>query len=67
MKKTIATISSFMLFTPLITSAHPGHGETDGFTITHYMVEPVHLIVFLTALAGSLLLIRSVRRNRQQK
>jgi hypothetical protein len=23
-------------------SAHPGHGETEGFSITHYFTEPVH-------------------------
>lgn len=31
--------------------AHPGHGETEGFTIKHYMVEPEHAVVAVLALA----------------
>jgi hypothetical protein len=29
---------------PLVTFAHPGHGETEGFSIIHYFVEPDHMI-----------------------
>lgn len=38
---------------PLISLAHEGHGATDGFTITHYFVEPVHVLYTLgIVLAG---------------
>jgi hypothetical protein len=32
--------------------AHPGHGHSEGFTITHYFVEPEHALalVAITAL-----------------
>ena len=36
---------------PSLLFAHPGHGETEGFTIKHYMVEPEHVIVAVLALA----------------
>jgi putative Mn2+ efflux pump MntP len=39
------------LLLPLLTWAHPGHGETEGFTIKHYMVEPEHVLFALLALA----------------
>jgi hypothetical protein len=34
---------------PLFSLAHPGHGETDGFSIIHYFSEPMHAIVALGA------------------
>lgn len=38
--------------------AHEGHGHTHGFTITHYLIEPVHLAVLLGALTASVLFFR---------
>jgi hypothetical protein len=66
MKKIISTLSASLFLMPLITFAHPGHGETGGYTITHYFVEPMHSLVLLTAFGASLLLIRQMRRSRQQ-
>ena len=37
---------------PLSLIAHPGHGETEGFTIIHYLIEPIHA----TAIVGGVLL-----------
>ena len=48
MKKLMLLVT--MVF-PLILWAHPGHGETEGFTIKHYMVEPEHVLFALLALA----------------
>ena len=39
------------LMLPLLTWAHPGHCESEGFTIKHYMVEPEHVLFALLALA----------------
>jgi hypothetical protein len=32
--------------------AHPGHGESEGFTIIHYFSEPVHATLTTVLLAG---------------
>lgn len=46
MKKTL----SFLLgLIPFASFAHEGHGHTEGFTITHYFVEPEHAITILVA------------------
>ncbi|MBP3193745.1 hypothetical protein [Natronogracilivirga saccharolytica] len=31
--------------------AHPGHGESDGHSLLHYITEPVHAIPLLGSLA----------------
>lgn len=36
---------------PLAGIAHPGHGETGGFTIIHYFTEPIHLLIGLATVA----------------
>ena len=42
-------------------NAHPGHGDSGGFTITHYFVEPEHvftgicLLALLVSVTGTLL------------
>jgi hypothetical protein len=67
MKKIIvAALSLFVLCLPLVSSAHPGHGGTDGYTIIHYFVEPMHAVVAISALFGAALYIRQLRRNKQQ-
>jgi hypothetical protein len=43
--------------------AHPGHGETEGFTITHYFTEPVHAVVTVLAVVGMLVLLTALRRR----
>ena len=44
MKKVIDSLAAL---TPLFPLAHPGHGETEGYTIIHYFTEPQHLLVSL--------------------
>lgn len=41
MKKLFALLFAFV---PFLSFAHPGHGDTEGFTIIHYVVEPIHVI-----------------------
>ena len=67
MKKIIVALSFFVLCMPLISIAHPGHGTTDGYTITHYLTEPVHLVIPLSILIVGVIYFRYLIRNRQQK
>lgn len=49
---------------PLVTFAHPGHGSTEGFTIIHYMLEPVHLVpLMIVSFAGCVL----YKKHQQKK
>ncbi len=66
MKKLIAFILTAFSSFPLIASAHPGHGDTDGFTITHYFVEPDHAIITL-AIAGVMTYLLIRRRNTRKE
>jgi hypothetical protein len=61
MKKTFWTMA--VLSAPLASMAHPGHGETEGFTITHYFTEPVHAVVTILAVVGVLVLVTALRRR----
>ncbi len=62
MKKMIASLA---LLLPALTWAHPGHGETDGYTITHYFTEPQHAIITLGVLAAITVFI--IRERRKSK
>jgi hypothetical protein len=55
MKKYIAVL---VLFLPLFSLAHPGHGNTDGYTIIHYMTEPVHAFVWIASLFVMVMFLR---------
>ena len=43
--------------------AHPGHGSTGGYTITHYITEPVHALPLLFAIVLGIVLIRREKRS----
>jgi hypothetical protein len=64
MKKIIAA-SCLTVALPLVSAAHPGHGTTDGFTITHYFTEPVHVVVSLSIIVAAAVYIRY--RSSKQK
>jgi putative Mn2+ efflux pump MntP len=65
MKRILAAAA--VLF-PLATMAHPGHGETDGYTIIHYFTEPQHAIITFGILAAAGVFIAWERRkNSEQK
>jgi len=56
----------FLFVTLAATSAafaHPGHGTTGGFTITHYITEPVHAIPLLFAIVLGIVLVRKERKS----
>lgn len=53
---------------PFIAMAHPGHGDTGGFTIIHYFTEPVHVLAGLAAITMTVtLLIKWTTRNQSKK
>ncbi|MBH2003120.1 MAG: hypothetical protein I8H66_00390 [Sphingobacteriia bacterium] len=54
MKKLAISLGLFLVtIAPLVTMAHPGHGESEGYTIIHYFTEPMHAVITL----GSLLMV----------
>lgn len=66
MKKS-ALLSFLLAGIPLFALAHEGHGHTHGFTITHYFVEPEHLILILLGITAAVLFVRAYAKNRKQK
>lgn len=38
--------------------AHPGHGHSEGFTITHYFVEPEHLFAMAVMTIAVIVLVK---------
>lgn len=66
MKKIAYAFAPMLLLitTPFLSSAHPGHGETDGYSIIHYFVEPMHAVVTFGALAAALAYIRYSRKKK---
>lgn len=67
MKKLIAATCTLALFLPLISHAHPGHGDTDGYTIIHYFREPVHAVVSLSIVLAVALTARYMDKRRARK
>ena len=47
--------------------AHEGHGHTHGFTITHYFIEPEHVIPVFIVVAIAILLIKDIAVRQQKK
>jgi hypothetical protein len=52
---------------PISLFAHPGHGETEGFSIIHYFTEPVHATVTVLGAIAVFLLYKTLRRNAHNK
>ena len=56
-----------MLKVSLITIAslavHPGHGTGDGFSLLHYLTEPIHLLGGVAVLQCVVLTVAFVRRR----
>jgi hypothetical protein len=68
MKKFIAvSLMIFVAFLPEVLLAHPGHGGHEGgYTIIHYIVEPMHAIVTLGSIVVAIVLVRYSRKKQQQ-
>ncbi len=65
MKKIAAFLSYFIV--PVITFAHPGHGDTDGYTIIHYFKEPMHIGVIASVSLVAILYFRYFKRKEQHQ
>lgn len=65
MKKILAVLSFLIAGAPFISFAHPGHGDTDGYTIIHYFKEPVHAVIAMGVLAAAAVYLRQVRKNKE--
>ncbi|MFN8244659.1 MAG: hypothetical protein U0X40_11450 [Ferruginibacter sp.] len=63
----IAVFLSLLATAPLSLFAHPGHGETDGFTITHYFVEPIHVVALVGVVSLAVITVKALNRKRQRK
>jgi hypothetical protein len=68
MKKILVATFAINLI-PFISFGHEGHGSTDGFTLTHYFVEPEHAVYTWSLLVAIVLLTSyyKVRRKGQSK
>jgi hypothetical protein len=63
-KSFLITLGSGLI--PFIGFAHEGHGTTDGFTITHYFVEPEHAIYTWSFLMAGAILISYYRLKKKR-
>ena len=62
-KPVLIVIASLLL--AQAAGAHPGHGEPgEGFTLTHHLTEPIHL---LATLATLLLVVAAVKTWRHRR
>lgn len=67
MKKLAAPIMIITVCIPIFSFAHPGHGETGGYTIIHYFTEPVHAVIAIGVLIAVAAYIRQLRKSKQTK
>jgi len=68
MKRTMIAALAIMLL-PVFGWAHPGHGETGGYTIIHYFLEPEHALFawsLVAIIAASVYIIYRVRKYQQK-
>lgn len=66
MKKMLASVLTFAVL-PGSLFAHPGHGETDGYTIIHYFTEPDHAVYTVSALIVGIVLFLKLRSRKAGK
>lgn len=52
--KKVSLVAFASTLLPLIGLAHEGHGVTEGYTISHYIVEPEHALYTLGVVAVGL-------------
>ncbi len=69
--KKLASIVSMILITilPNALMAHPGHGSHDdsGYTITHYLFEPMHAVVTISCIVFALAVMLYTRKKERSK
>lgn len=62
MKRLLPFASVLFILMPMLVTAHEGHGSTEGFTVTHYWVEPEHFALPILLIAGVAFLIIRMRK-----
>jgi hypothetical protein len=62
MKRLWPFASLLFILMPMLVTAHEGHGSTEGFTVTHYFVEPEHFALPLLLIAGMAFLVIRMRK-----
>jgi hypothetical protein len=62
MKRLLPFASVLFILMPMLVTAHEGHGSTEGFTVTHYLVEPEHFALPILLMAGVAFLILRMRK-----
>ncbi len=69
--KKIASIVAMILITflPKSLMAHPGHGGHDdsGYTITHYLFEPMHAVVTISCIVFATVVFLFIRKKEKSK
>jgi len=65
-KLSLALITGLGMLIPFAGLAHPGHGETEGFSIIHYFSEPVHATTTAGLMVAIMFTVSYVRRKRSQ-
>jgi hypothetical protein len=50
--------------------AHPGHGHTDGHSLIHYLMEPMHAMIFgavvlMIAFSSTYLILKMKKRAKE--
>jgi hydrogenase/urease accessory protein HupE len=66
MKRIVSVCSLIALF-PVLGFAHEGHGHTNGFTITHYFVEPEHLATMIGILLTGFIFSRYYFKKKEER
>ncbi len=64
-QKAILAITILMAY--LNANAHPGHGDSGGFTITHYLIEPEHIFTGICLLALLVSVTGNVKNGNRKK
>jgi len=49
----IYLLSLLIILLPYSLLAHPGHGDTGGYSIIHYFIEPIHTITTVSILMAA--------------
>jgi len=67
--KKIALVFTLLctILLPMLSSAHPGHGETEGYTIIHYITEPVHVLPIIGTVCAVLLFVQYWLKKDQRR
>lgn len=69
-KKIILTSILIFIINSTTLFAHPGHGHTEGHSLTHYLMEPMHAmvlgaVVLMIAFSSTYLILKMKKRAKE--